>query len=847
MNLTCIFKFSWPSYPSVKTFLATSTGAPGWCARLGVSRALAGSLVLLLASACGSGAASKQPTSPPDSDAGASDSEVPVPGSVSITASDVDTRFVTREAFIAAGEMQISGEPLAEAMGRNLADYSRDALPTDIYFDTSPLAAGPWIDLPGFSTAVESYEYSKQPMNNLAFESGAGTSLVYGPLVNPNGVGGSAATALLATLAQHFAAESHALGRFVFPAGTFPENNPRAGDTNPSGAGQASENPLGWPGIWPTTHVFQSFDPTINPTSKIALGCAISSDDDPGASGALGCADYECDATTLHLANRTSQIDPTITPGADGFNGWKYGLWVLNYLQSMHDATEAPVTSVPDNDLARVGSTGNQIVGADDTGTATAAGTYLGSSDIEGFQAAMFIEEMDNRAADWLEHLTTTDGASLSGFATLDDALAYGYGDPLEWFPGAIHVSESDDGSGFPRPAYSLSSPSSDSLDLVGLAMAYAEFYALTDTANADVGGSQPALAYFDGDPFPADDQKADGEPTLHDRALAMMRVAIVDLDRLHADPATDYLVDDVTFQGATPKRGTTISTTSLAYLIIGLRTVRRALDSQLELYSNNTPDTAVAETPLDALLTHYPSNPSLTFSERLTEMLNAQVDLLYDHLTDSSGRAYDGWDLAHSARLDQNDVLDAHTAAVRGLFAAYLATGNVKYRDRALAVFNRIERVFYDPEARIYSEKPAPVDSTTFTPLRFALLQSTLRQVYELVAARPGNESLELELESRIARLNKLVLNGWDDRNENRIVDWPSECVDVKGGLPRGGLEMAERTLTGEIGSLQEQIKPGQQRTATSDRDQDCVPEIDDAHLPAALASSITFHITRK
>ena len=68
-----------------------------------------------------------------------------------------------------------------------------------------------WIDLPGFSTAVESYEYSKQPMNNLAFEAGAGTSLVYGPLVDTdNATGSRRDPAHLATLLQHFAASSNA-------------------------------------------------------------------------------------------------------------------------------------------------------------------------------------------------------------------------------------------------------------------------------------------------------------------------------------------------------------------------------------------------------------------------------------------------------------------------------------------------------------------------------------------------------------------------------------------------------------------------------------------------------------
>src|SRR5581483_2282328 len=185
----------------------------------------------------------------------------------------------------------------------------------------------------------------------------------------------------------------------------------------------------------------------------------------------------------------------------------------------------------------------------------------------------------------------------------------------------------------------------------------------------------------------------------------------------------------------------------------------------------------------------------------------------------------YAGWDLVAQAPSSMDDTLDAHTAAVRGLFAAYLATGDVKYHDRAIAVFDRIEAVFYDAEARLYGAAPAPVDSVTYTPVRFALLQSALRDLYELVAARPGGEALELKLEERIGRLDKLVLNGWDDRNGNRLVEWPDECVNVQQGLPRGGLQMAERTLTGEIGSLQELLQPGTARTATSDREHDCVP----------------------
>jgi hypothetical protein len=507
-----------------------------------------------------------------------------------------------------------------------------------------------------------------------------------------------------------------------------------------------------------------------------------------------------------------------------------------------------------------VGVPGNTVVGYDANNNPLAVGTYLGSSNIEGFQAQTFIEEVDNRAQDWLSNLSTTDGATLSGFASVFAADSYDYGAPLRWFPTTVAVAESDDGSGFPMPAYSISSPSSSLLDMAGLVLGYSTFYAVADANNPDVGGAQMARCVFDGDPFPADDGRADGEATLHDRALGMMRVAIIDIDRMHGDPMTGILVDDVTMNGTTVQRGTTVGTTSTAYAIISLRTALRALSSQLELYSNNTPDTAITSTVLDGLPINHPSGA--TFSQRVRAILLAQGSLLYDNLTDATGKAYDGWDLSKNAPVDSQDLLDSHTAAIRGLFAMYLATGDSKYRDRAIAVYNRMDATFYDPTARVYGLTAAPVSTVDYTPVRFALLESALRDTYELVAGRPGGESLEPVLEDRIARLIKVVLNGWDDRNMNRMVDWPDECMNVSptggaatdnGTLPLGGLQMAERALSGEIGSSPINTPetglcpiPTTTRIPTSDREHDCVPEIDAAHLPAALASKVTLTITR-
>jgi hypothetical protein len=762
-----------------------------------------------------------------DGAAGTGDGAQP-PQTLALVVSSVDTTFGTEDHFIASVEMQLSGEPFAQAMGRDLSGYSRNYACQDsvcqasVYADptnTDPNAM-PVVDLAGYSSAIESYEYSKQPMNNIAFESGAGTSLLFGPVLNPTGATGADALALGQAWFQHMASGSN------LPSGFFA----------PIDAG----NPLGWRGLWPVLQPFSSWNPAIAPTNT--ANCSLSSDDNPGTHGALLSNDYECDYTTLNLPNRDAQVTKTIGPGSSGWVDWKEALWTLNYLQIMHHTKEGPVQTVPEDQLAIVGIPGNLAQGW------IIPGVYLGSSNIEGFQAGNFIQMIDNQAAQWLLSLTTTDGAALGGFASLADALAYGPQSTLRWIPASIAVTEASDASGFARPSgYAIASPDSHLLDLAGLIGAYSSAYALTDQGNEQVGGSQPVRAYFDGDPFPAQNQTPDGEATLHDRALAMIRVAVANIDRLHVDSTSGLPVDDAHLPGGHLARGTTLSADVAAYTLLALRTARRTLDSQLTLYANTTPDSRGIPTPLDGFP---PLAGGASFGARLDQMIDALAGAFYDHLTTPAGVAYGGIQVAGETPTDTGTSLDAHTAAVRGLLVAYLATGATKYRDRAAAVLARLESAFYDPSARVYRPTAGDRSATiTFTPRRFGLLQGALRDSYELIGSLPGNDALAALIQQRVGRLNKLVLNGWDDRDEDQMIAWPSECANLVTGpdgkpMGRGGLQIGERTLSGDTGSVDDFTADGGTRAIATDREHDCVPEISAAKLPSALASSVTFTI---
>lgn len=718
----------------------------------------------------------------------------------------------------AAIDMQHNGEPLAEVMGRDLAGYDRSALRPDIYAD--PATSEAKSDLVGYSSAVESYEYSKLMMNYLSFESGAGLSLMYGPLLNPSAQVGAGAIGLLRDRVQALALASRAgvdsNGPWVIvPA---PTNNPL--------------NVLGFPGLWPQFAELASFDTAIEPSGNVQRGCSLEGGYGASAGSKITVGDYECGYNSLHIARDRAQLQ--LHTDALGHAAWKQALWVINYLQLAHDVNGAQWSHIATADRDKVGKVGNSVQADNDDGKDKgAAGTYLGASDLEGFQALLMIEQIDNKAELLLRKLVS-DGSSLVAFANPAAALAYDYQSPLRFIPSQFSVTEQAGQAGAdPQPtAYAPLVQESALAGLSSLLGAYAEAYALTDGTNASVGGSATVQPVFDGDPFAKDNGMADGEATLHDRSLAVLKLALVNVDRMHFDPASAAFSDVATVSAAgAVTRSRRSSATESARLIHALRTCYRALTAQLTLYSDATPDTLVTATALDSTsLRGVPGGVAL--ATRIQQLIKAQADVLGMRLVDASGLASNFYDFATSQADSQPTRIESQAAAVVGLLDAYLATGQSAYRDRAIAAYDVLESRFHMAALATYRTTLGADDAFTWTPERFAAVQSALSRMYVLVASRPGGDSLRAPIESRLARLNKLVLNGWDDVNGNGQVDYPGECVKPPAGLA-SGLMLAERALTGELGI--------DQGALTSDRDRDCVLEVDDAKRASVLGSSIT------
>jgi hypothetical protein len=369
---------------------------------------------------------------------------------------------------------------------------------------------------------------------------------------------------------------------------------------------------------------------------------------------------------------------------------------------------------------------------------------------------------------------------------------------------------------------FTIKSASSRLHGLSALAGGFGEMFALTDFNNADVGGQPSSRATFDGDPMPADNGLPDGEDTPHDRALAAIKVAVVNIDRLHYDATNEVLVDESTVAGGTVQRGQTVTALVAAYSIVGLRTALRAISSSLTLYSNDTPDTVGAPTALDGVTLGGSAAP---LPARMLQLIRAQADFIIAKLVAADGSVANSYDLGAGAADASATRLESQASVIRGLLDAYLATSDTKYRVAAMRVWSDLDKRFWMSDVRAYRTTAGVSDTLTWTPLAFGTIQGAMRQYWKIVGKRPGNEQLAAELLQRVQRTNKLVLNGWDDANGDNKLKYPDECTGA-------GLQMAERALTGELSHPAD----------GADRDHDCVKEASAAKLPAALAGQVVF-----
>ena len=271
-------------------------------------------------------------------------------------------------------------------------------------------------------------------------------------------------------------------------------------------------------------------------------------------------------------------------------------------------------------------------------------------------------------------------------------------------------------------------------------------FFAMTDSRNAGSWAThRPSTILFDGNhAFPADDGLPDGQETAHDRALSVLRVAFVDLDRLHADPSMGVINDSVTIKGQGRTGSGTVTTTALAHVLIGLRQTVLSLDAAVTQYgaadeSPSADSHGILNCPSSpkACSIHDPPagrrcTPSvqLLCSPGLRKQCHVRAGRSHGARTE---HVANGATISNGKARVTTDTtsLESQTAAARALTEAFLLTGDVSFEARARLVMQHLYAAFYSAPARACSRgQEGGRDEVFMTPERFGWLQSALRGI---------------------------------------------------------------------------------------------------------------------
>jgi len=341
------------------------------------------------------------------------------------------------------------------------------------------------------------------------------------------------------------------------------------------------------------------------------------------------------------------------------------------------------------------------------------------------------------------------------------------------WFPHAIKVNESLKNDVNAIETLSVTASESTLRDTWMLLWPTSEYFAFTDQRSANTAQNPAFRAVFDGQPFSAapevnTDLKANNNITGVDGfslSSNLSSMLFKNIDVLHFNNQQGTLVDS--FDG---KQGTHVTTYDAAYAIVALSIFQRAQDALPVGYASADASDIDLKTEQ---------------GKRALEIINRQAVFIISNLKAKNGLVVDGASLF--GKQDAGQSLDAQFAAIRGLSAAFVATGNVNFRTEARALYLAVEKEYFDAELGTWSVKGGVTEHTPWTA---AAISGALRETILHLKNNESEKSPELELSTLVERYTgwfRTVINGGDTTQGLQLAEWLGDSgenvIEGKGG----------------------------------------------------------------
>ena len=408
------------------------------------------------------------------------------------------------------------------------------------------------------------------------------------------------------------------------------------------------------------------------------------------------------------LAWRTDGADLAFTPAALGGELLKDVMWAQDFLGGMH-VTES------DEEVDDIASTDMDHDGKHSLGVSSADGVN-----------GMLLTEIT-----WDKLLTLRDKFGYDG-KTLGAALGPDYDAAKHpvWFPNKVAVTLDQKNGVNALGTLTVADGGSSLRNTWMLLWPLAEAYGFTDQRTENKNANKAFLAVFDGDPFPAaPDANRGADPAKYVKAddpfslvETLSNVVFQNLATLHFNKDAGTVVDT----WADGKQGDTVTTFDAAYTIVALDILARAVDALPVGYAS-----ASSGEPLDTAQ-----------GKAARALLKSEADFILARLIGADGLVADTFTIGKGASAERS--LGTQFATIRGLSAAFVATGDETYRTAARKIYDAVEAHMVDAKAGIFS--PTPGKPFAVDPWTNGAVSAGLRELLENLANKEGESDAVLD-----------------------------------------------------------------------------------------------------
>lgn len=401
--------------------------------------------------------------------------------------------------------------------------------------------------------------------------------------------------------------------------------------------------------------------------------------------------------------------DAAFEPHAVGMELMKDVLWAQDYMRQMHNVkTDTALDSVTSPDADKDPNVALGDVGAD------------------GFNGNMLTEISWDKIT-MLRDTFAYDGKNLGAKIPTD----YNASQSPIWFPNRVSVTLGQKEDVAALNASKVEDGASSLRSVWTMLWALGEFYGYSDQRPINKNQQVTFAAVFDGAPFPSAPKENLGTGPFA-RVVADDPFSIVqlltnlssqNLLTLHFDEKAGTFVD--TWGGG--KQSSTITTFDAAYALVALQVYQRAIDALPVGYASAT------------------SGKPLGTDEGKTALkaVKAQADFMLSKLINKDGLLADSYDTTEGPSSSVSVL--TQFAGIRGFGAAFLATGDQKYREAARNLYLAAEKHMFDDKLGIFNDVPGK--PMTVDPYVAGVVSGGIRELMLNLVSRSGESEKNLSL----------------------------------------------------------------------------------------------------